>query len=75
MINTYENCISLGWFCGTASAMSMFGLRCFSGPFDWCRATSYQQIIPEVFRRSTCEEVRRGVFDCSKGVDSAHGEE
>lgn len=31
----YKNCISLGWFCGTASAMQMLGLRCFSGPFDW----------------------------------------
>ena len=31
----YENCISLGWFCGTASAMSRLGLRSYSGPFDW----------------------------------------
>lgn len=28
--------ISLGCFCGTASAMSKYGLRSFSGPFDWC---------------------------------------
>lgn len=31
----YKNCISLGWFCGTASALSKLGLRSFSGPFDW----------------------------------------
>lgn len=31
----YENCISLGWFCGTASSMSRYGLRSHSGPFDW----------------------------------------
>lgn len=35
-IGFYENCISLGWFCGTASSMNMHGLRSFSGPFDWC---------------------------------------
>lgn len=34
-MHKYKNCISLGWFCGTASAMQMLGLRCFSGPFDW----------------------------------------
>lgn len=32
---TYDNCISLGWFCGTASAMSKKGLRSCAGPFDW----------------------------------------
>lgn len=31
----YENCISLGWFCGVASSMSLYGLRSHSGPFDW----------------------------------------
>lgn len=31
----YDNCLSLGWFCGTASSMSKLGLRNFSGPFDW----------------------------------------
>ncbi len=28
-------CVSLGWFCGTASAMDRHGLRFSSGPFDW----------------------------------------
>ena len=32
----FDNCISLGWFCGTASALSYNGLRNFSSPFDWC---------------------------------------
>lgn len=31
----YENCISLGWFCGCASSLSKLGLRSTSGPFDW----------------------------------------
>lgn len=31
----YNNCISLGWFCGVASSMSRYGLRSHSGPFDW----------------------------------------
>lgn len=31
----FEYCISLGWFCGVASAMSRLGLRSVSGPFDW----------------------------------------
>lgn len=31
----YENCVSLGWFCGTASSLSKLGLRSHSGPFDW----------------------------------------
>lgn len=31
----YSNCISLGWFCGTASTLSKLGLRNHSSPFDW----------------------------------------
>lgn len=31
----YENCISLGWFCGCASSLEKLGLRSTSGPFDW----------------------------------------
>lgn len=31
----YDNCVSLGWFCGTASSLSKLGLRSHSGPFDW----------------------------------------
>lgn len=31
----FDNCFSLGWFCGTASSLSKLGLRNFSGPFDW----------------------------------------
>lgn len=35
MIKKYINCVSLGWFCGTASSLSKLGLRSWSGPFDW----------------------------------------
>ncbi len=31
----FENCISLGWYCGTAATLGRLGLRSFSGPFDW----------------------------------------
>ena len=31
----YSNCISLGWFCGTACSLSRLGLRSCAGPFDW----------------------------------------
>lgn len=31
----YNNFVSLGWFCGTASSLSKIGLRGASGPFDW----------------------------------------
>lgn len=31
----FDNFISLGWFCGTAASMKKYGLRSFSGPFDW----------------------------------------
>lgn len=34
-IEQYDNCVSLGWFCGTAGSLSRLGLRNFSGPFDW----------------------------------------
>lgn len=34
-MKAYENCLSLGWFCGTASSLSKLGLRSFAGPFDW----------------------------------------
>lgn len=36
LTDRFDNCISLGWFCGTASALSAHGLRSFSSPFDWC---------------------------------------
>lgn len=31
----FDQCVSLGYACGTAAAMSKNGLRSFSGPFDW----------------------------------------
>ena len=40
----FENCISLGWFCGTAGSMAKLGLRSFSGPFDWY-FSNYESVI------------------------------
>lgn len=31
----FNNFVSLGWFCGTAASMARYGLRRYSGPFDW----------------------------------------
>lgn len=37
----FDSFVSLGWFCGTASAMSRYGLRKMSSPFDWCFSELY----------------------------------
>lgn len=31
----FQHFISLGWYCGVAASLSKYGLRGFSGPFDW----------------------------------------
>lgn len=41
----FDNCASLGWFCGTASSLSKLGLRSFSGPFDWYFSNDYSSVI------------------------------
>lgn len=43
----YDNCFSLGWFCGTASAMGKLGLRSCSGPFDWY-LSDYWAVIEQI---------------------------
>ena len=43
----YKNCISLGWFCGTASALSKLGLRSHSGPFDWY-FSKYSAVLDQI---------------------------
>jgi len=43
----YSNCISLGWFCGTASSLSKLGLRSNSSPFDWC-FSSYWAVLKQI---------------------------
>ena len=40
----YKHCVSLGWFCGCASALSKLGLRSTSGPFDWY-FSSYKSVL------------------------------
>ncbi len=37
----FDSFISLGWYCGTASAMSRHGLRKMSSPFDWSFSELY----------------------------------
>jgi len=43
----YSNCISLGWFCGTASSLSKLGLRSHSSPFDWC-LSHYWAVLKQI---------------------------
>lgn len=31
----FDYFVSLGWYCGVAASLSKYGLRSFSGPFDW----------------------------------------
>lgn len=68
MINTYDHCISLGWFCGTASSMAMHGLRSFSGPFDWYYSdlTSVLQLIETDFNDFMSKDHLRLAEDNSK---------
>ena len=43
----FKNCISLGWYCGTASSMAKYGLRSCSGPFDWY-FSDYASVIKQM---------------------------
>lgn len=42
----FSSFISLGSNCRTASALSKYGLRSFSGPFDWCISDFMKGVIP-----------------------------
>lgn len=46
----YSNCISLGWFCGTACSMEKLGLRSCTGPFDWC-FSEYWAVLKQIENR------------------------
>lgn len=46
------NCISLGWFCGTASTLGKLGLRNSSGPFDWY-FSDFQGVLKQIEDRFT----------------------
>lgn len=46
-IEQYDNCVSLGWFCGTAGSLSRLGLRNFSGPFDWY-CSDFDSVINQI---------------------------
>ena len=44
----FQNFISLGWYCGTASSMGKHGLRNFSYPFDWISSLSFEGVIHQI---------------------------
>ena len=41
---SFQNCISLGWFCGVSASLNRLGLRDASGPFDWY-FSDYESVI------------------------------
>lgn len=47
----FDNCASLGWFCGTACSLSKLGLRSFSGPFDWYFSNDFSSVVSLVDNR------------------------
>ncbi len=47
MEHFFDNCISLGWLCATAGSMAKYGLRSFSGPFDWY-FSEYSGVIQQI---------------------------
>ena len=47
----FDNCTSLGFFCGTACSLSKLGLRSFSGPFDWYFSNNYSAVVSLVENR------------------------
>lgn len=44
-MNEFNNVISLGHLCATASELERIGLRAYSGPFDWCETHELERII------------------------------
>lgn len=43
----FANYISLGGECFIAASMAKYGLRSFSGPFDWCISPPFiEGVIP-----------------------------
>lgn len=77
----FSNCISLGWYCGTASAMAKYGLRSSSGPFDWYWS-DLKPVIKQIETRFTDFLVRenlepladrpKGFRDCKYGFEYFH---
>lgn len=41
----FDNFVSLGPACPTAESMSKFGLRSWSGPFDWIVSINFKQVM------------------------------
>lgn len=44
---SFSNCISLGYYCGTACVLSRLGLRNTSGPFDWY-ISDFQGVLSQI---------------------------
>ena len=60
----FENCASLGWFCGTACSLSKLGLRSFSGPFDWYFSNDFSSVVSLVENRFSDFFVRENLEPC-----------
>lgn len=44
-INSFENIISLGFFCGVAETIQKVGLRKKSYPFDWVISNEFEKVV------------------------------
>lgn len=76
METKFERCISLGWFCGVASAMSRLGLRSASGPFDWY-VSDYWAVLSQIendFREFMVRDnLRIAATNCKAFEDAKYG--
>lgn len=76
LTDRFDYCMSLGWYCGTASALSRLGLRSVSGPFDWYFSTldSVLKIINNRFSDFMSKENLEMVPDKPKEfIDKKYG--
>jgi hypothetical protein len=71
----YEEYISLGFDCKVASSMSKYGLRSFSGPFDWYVSdfSSVLKCMEEDFRYFLLKENLVEIQDKPHFVDKRYG--
>lgn len=72
----YQYCVSLGWFCATASALQRYGLRSSAGPFDWM-ISDFDSVL-QVMENNFCdymskENLREKEDNINVIVDTKYG--
>ena len=64
----FDSFVSLGYCCGTASSMSQYGLRSFSGPFDWLVASNFRWIL-HYMETDFTDYIRRDQLESHMGFE------